>query len=236
MKRAVLPALASAWMGLVGCAPAAAPPSAGAAALAEPGGTFYLALGASDAAGIGAEPVTDGYVFRIQEALEERLGEAPLANLGLPGAGIEAIAASLDAFLEARTRPDVVTLWTGPNDLIRGDDPAAFEAELAQILGRLRAETDALVVIANVPDLTQLPRFRAYQGPARDPVLARIGAFNAAIRRQAERFDVVLVDLFAYPIEDELVSRADGFHPSNDGHRRLAEVFLAEILPRLGAA
>ena len=222
MRRAFLPALASAWMGLAGYATAA------------PERTFYLALGASDAAGIGAEPVTEGYVFRIQEALEERVGEAPLANLGLPGAGIDAIADALDAFLETPARPDVVTLWTGGNDLIRGDDPAAFEAELARILGRLRAETDALVVMANVPDLTQLPRFRAYGGPGRDVALARIGAFNEAIRRQAERFDVVLVDLFGYPIEDELVSRADGFHPSNEGHRRLAEVFLAEILTGLG--
>jgi acyl-CoA thioesterase I len=225
MRRAFLPALASAWMGLTGCASAEEVPER----------TFYLALGASDAAGIGAEPVSEGYVFRIREALAERVGDVPVANLGLPGAGVEAIAESLDAFLETRARPDVVTLWTGGNDLVRGDDPAAFEAELARILGRLRTETDALIVMANVPDLTQLPRFRGYQGPARDVALARIGAFNAAIRRQAERFDVVLVDLFRYPIEDELVSRADGFHPSNDGHRRIAEVFLAEILPRLGA-
>ena len=46
---------------------------------------------------------------------------------------------------------------------------------------------------------------------------------------------MVLVDLFAYPIEDELISGVDGFHPSSEGHRRIAEVFLAEILPALGA-
>ncbi|HET6522272.1 MAG TPA: GDSL-type esterase/lipase family protein [Geminicoccaceae bacterium] len=227
-RRLLLPAaVASTWIGL----------TASCASAEQPERTFYLALGASDAAGIGAEPVTEGYVFRIQEALAERVGEVPFANLGLPGAGVDAIAESLDAFLETRARPDVVTLWTGGNDLIRGDDPAAFEAELARVLGRLRAETDALVVMANVPDLTRLPRFRAFRdpGPAREVALARIAAFNGAIRRQAERFDVVLVDLFAYPIEDELISGVDGFHPSSEGHRRIAEVFLAEILPALGA-
>ena len=33
----------------------------------------YLALGASDAAGVGAEPITRGYVFRIADELDERI-------------------------------------------------------------------------------------------------------------------------------------------------------------------
>ena len=35
----------------------------------------YLAIGASDAAAVGAEPMTDGYVYRIADALDERIHE-----------------------------------------------------------------------------------------------------------------------------------------------------------------
>jgi acyl-CoA thioesterase I len=64
----------------------------------------------------------------------------------------------------------------------------------------------------------------------------RIEAFNEAIAAQAEDHDVLLVDLHAEAVEDDLVSDEDGFHPNNEGHRQIAERFLAVILPALGLA
>ncbi len=63
---------------------------------------------------------------------------------------------------------------------------------------------------------------------------ARVDAFNAAIARQADRFDVALVNLHEEGVEDDLVSGADGFHPNNEGHREIADKFLDVILPSLG--
>ena len=47
---------------------------------------------------------------------------------------------------------------------------------------------------------------------------------------------MLVVDLYGEPVEDELVSDEDGFHPNNEGHRQIAERFLRAILPGFGLA
>jgi acyl-CoA thioesterase I len=140
--------------------------------------------------------------------------------------------ASARVFLRTGARPDIVTVWTGANDLIAGRLVADFEPALGDMLARLRDAGDAFVVIANLPDLTRLPRFVERPEPA--VTLERVRAFNAAIARQARRHDVPVVDLFAQPVERDLVSDIDGFHPSNEGHARIARHFLDVILPAAG--
>jgi lysophospholipase L1-like esterase len=44
---------------------------------------------------------------------------------------------------------------------------------------------------------------------------------------------VSLVRLSKEEITDELVSDVDGFHPSDKGHRLIADLFLRTILPKL---
>ena len=70
--------------------------------------------------------------------------------------------------------------------------------------------------------------------PDDDVTRERIEAFNDAIAEQAEDHDVLLVDLYGEPVEDDLVSDRDGFHPNNRGHQRIADRFLEVILPALG--
>jgi acyl-CoA thioesterase-1 len=195
---------------------------------------FYLALGASDAAGLGAEPITRGYVFRIASELDERIDVVLLANLAVPGANTEQLDEALELFLESDVEPDLVTVWTGANDLTRGEGVDDFEDELEDIFERLRDRTNGVIVAANIPDLTQLPRFR--DDPDEDVTRERIEEFNEAIAAQAEDYDVLVVDLYGEGVEDDLVSDEDGFHPNNEGHRQIADRFLAVILPALGLA
>ena len=192
---------------------------------------LYVALGASDAFGIGAEPIGNGYVYRIRDALDRQIERVDLINLGIPGAEADRIADSARVFLQTRARPDIVTLWTGANDIIAGRPVADFEPDLDSLLARLRTDTDAFVVMANIPDLTRLPRFQARPQPT--VTRERVRSFNAAIARQAKRHDVPVADLFSQPVERDLVSGADGFHPSNKGHARIAQQFLDVILPAL---
>ena len=51
----------------------------------------YLALGASDATGVGATPLTEGYVFLVKRELDRRMPRVFLINLGVPGARIDLI-------------------------------------------------------------------------------------------------------------------------------------------------
>lgn len=222
-RRNVLVGLAG--LGLAGC---------GGGGAAGRDTVLYTALGASDAFGIGAQPVSRGYVYRVRDGLDARLKTVNLINLGIPGAEIDRIAESARVFLQARARPDIVTLWTGANDIIGGRLAADFEPDLGNLLARLRADTEAVVAMANIPDLTRLPRFRTRPEPTVTP--DRVRTFNEAIARQSARYRVPLVDLFAQPIETELVSGVDGFHPSNAGHARIAQLFLDTLLRALGQA
>lgn len=193
---------------------------------------LYVALGASDAFGVGAVPITNGYVYRIRDELDRQIDRVDLINLGIPGARIDQIGDSLYAFLQTGANPDIVTVWVGTNDIIAGRPAADFERVLGAMLARLREDTDAFVVIANLPDLTQLPRFRAQ--PSAAVTQARIRLFNDAIARQARRYDVSMADFFAQPVERQLVSDIDGFHPSNEGHARIAQLFLNVVMPAIG--
>jgi hypothetical protein len=51
----------------------------------------YLALGASDAVGVGAIPLTEGYVYLIKRDLDRRMPGVFLMNLGVPFARIDLI-------------------------------------------------------------------------------------------------------------------------------------------------
>jgi acyl-CoA thioesterase I len=192
---------------------------------------LYMAVGASDAVGVGAIPLSHGYVYRINSELQDRGKTVHLLNLGIPGADLSTIADVVKVALRAGARPDLVTIWVGANDIIDGVDAGDFEAELADLLDRLRDKTKAFIVIADIPDLTQLPRFRA--NPQRSVTKERIAAFNDAIERQADKHHVPVVKLSKEPIEDRFVSDIDGFHPSDEGHRRIADLFLAVILPEV---
>jgi lysophospholipase L1-like esterase len=98
-------------------------------------------------------------------------------------------------------------------------------------LQNLRKSTPGLIVIANLPDLTKLPRFR--DQPSAVVTIDRVRAFNKAIAQEAVAVNVPVVDLFEQPLADKLVSDLDGFHPNNEGHREIALLFLEVILPKL---
>jgi acyl-CoA thioesterase I len=219
----ILPVLVMLGATLSGCG--------GASMVEPPKRIVYFAVGASDAVGVGADPIRRGYVFLIVEELDAWVDEVFFSPLAISGATAAQLGAALDLFLRSGLEPNLVTIWTGANDVIQGVGVDEFEDELAGIFVRLRDRTDGLIVAANIPDLTELPRFR--DDPDRDVTLERIQEFNDAIAEQAEAHDVLVVDLFTEPVEDDLVSD-DGFHPSNEGHRRIAEEFLEVILPALG--
>src|SRR5919106_1131400 len=90
---------------------------------------LYTAVGASDAVGIGATPLTNGYVYLIRDALEDSGKEVELINLGIPAANTDPIEDAVQAFLQTGAEPSLVTIWVGANDIIDGVDPDDFGDE-----------------------------------------------------------------------------------------------------------
>ncbi|HJT22427.1 MAG TPA: SGNH/GDSL hydrolase family protein [Nitrospira sp.] len=190
----------------------------------------YLALGASDAAGVGATPQTEGYVYLIERELERRLPNVILMNLGVPGAGVALIEEEARVADQQRTQADLVTLWAGANDLIQGADVRRFQEEFRIILVVLR-RISKIIAVANLPDLTMLPHFRANPNP--DVTADRVAAFNRAIELETLAAKATLVNLFAVPLRAEWIFGGDGLHPDNDGHRIIADEFLRALGPAL---
>jgi lysophospholipase L1-like esterase len=191
---------------------------------------IYAALGASDATGVGAVPLTEGYVYLIARELDRQLPGVFVVNLGVPGARVDLIKEQVRVARQLRTKADLVTLWTGANDLVNGDDPKEFQERLRALLGMVKADISRSIVVANLPDLTLLPRFRTSPSPTVTP--ARIEAFNRVIAEETRTAGGSLVDLRASPVKDDLVFDVDGFHPNNAGHRELSKQFLQVVLPK----
>jgi acyl-CoA thioesterase I len=193
---------------------------------AQPKPLVYVALGASDAVGVGtADPTREGWV----PALHRRLpAETRLVNLGISGSLLrDALVQQLPVALDAE--PDLVTVWLAVNDFNARVPLEEYTTCLDALLTQLAAQTRAKTLVANIPDLTRVP---LYDAIPRAVLSAEIARWNAAIAATTQRHGAVLVDL--YPLGPELASRpdyvaTDGFHPSVEGYRRLAEVMWTTI-------
>jgi acyl-CoA thioesterase-1 len=184
----------------------------------------YVAIGASDAVGVGAQnPEMDGWVPQFGAHLGPNVR---IVNLGVSGSTLsQALQEQLGPALDAQ--PDVVTVWLAVNDLNARVPLEEYAANLDSLLGQLDA-THARVLVGNVPDLGRLA---AYRGIDPTALNAEVDRWNAAIADSAARHGALLVDLYSQWQEiaqhPEYLS-ADGFHPSAEGYRALADVF-AEV-------
>jgi lysophospholipase L1-like esterase len=201
----------------------------GRAGLAGAGVSYgYVALGASDAVGVGAtRPTTEGWVPVVADGLPA--GTHAL-NLGVSGATLgDMLADQLPVALDAA--PRWVTVWPAPNDFRNGTSLAMFADQLEQLLAALLpadVNQQRTIAVLTLPDLRSLPSFARSESAALD---ARVREWNAVIAevvgRHAPR--AVLVDLYGSWAEleshPEYIS-GDGFHPSSAGYRRIAELTL----------
>jgi len=229
---------------LAACSTGRPPPPPAANSPTTPG-PLYVAVGASETTGIGAEtPLREAWprvLFRTVMPTN-----AAFVNLGIPGATV-ATALRLELPQATQLQPDVVTVWLNVNDILAGVPPADFERDLGALVRGLRRTGQARVLVANAPPVDHLPAYRACRPapPAAGPecrapggelpppevVNQLIAAYNAATARVAAAEGATLVDLHAVGmearaagIEAALIS-GDGFHPNAGGYQRVATAF-----------
>jgi lysophospholipase L1-like esterase len=201
--------------------------------------TRYMALGDSLAAGSGAIPVTQGYVYLLyQEAVFDTVPNTRFANAGVPGVTSSQVLQYQVPQAIGAFRPTVITLTVGGNDLLsilNGADPnqviIQFGINLTQILFTLRANLpQAPIYMSNlysIPEIegsdTVVQALNAVIAqvaaavPGRVPVADVYNAFKG-------RNGLLLIERHgANPLE---------VHPTNAGYRVIADAFKAVIPKR----
>lgn len=197
----------------------------------------YVALGASDAVGVGAtNPNTQGYVPIIISHLPK--GSVAL-NLGISGILLhDALQQELPQV--AAAHPTLITVWLVGNDFRDCTPLQQYAADLNGLLTMLHDQTHAQVFVANTPDMSFLPYFQqgapqggaCVQGASVAQVHALVLQWNQAINLIVAKQGDVLVDLYNtdFASHPEYVSSRDGFHPSDQGYANLAELFWKQII------
>ena len=193
------------------------------------GPVVYVALGASDAVGVGSnQPGSQGYVPLLAERLPKG---SHFVNLGVSGIHLhQALTEELPLALS--TSPNLITIWLVANDFVAGVSYNSYMQDLDSLLKQLRAGTHARIVMANLPNLTRLPAFANLTSTQKATMSGELQRWNTQIAQIASHYAVTLVDLYrqqsqltAHP---EYVS-IDGFHPSPSGYVQLANDFWQAI-------
>ncbi len=181
----------------------------------------YVAMGASDTYGVGAD---DPDMQNWPADLSTLLGrQVHVINLGVPDIHLHsALGVELPVALDEH--PGLVTIWLAVNDLADNVPVASYAHDLDQLLTRLRtALPHARIAVANVPDLTLLPHFKSYNVQT---LRTQVLAYNSVIASSVAHHSALLVDLYQSDLAQhpEYIS-SDGFHPNTIGYTQIAQLF-----------
>jgi lysophospholipase L1-like esterase len=194
----------------------------------------YTSLGDSTGVGVGSRTGGEGYVARLFERIKKNRPGSRVNNLCVSGATTE------DVLREQlrpaiRTSPTLITLGIGINDIGHGISAEEFARNYEEIIKTLRAETKAVIVITNIPDISFAP---VVPLSAREATRRSVQLFNERVHRIAERYELSVVDVYTethrvIPAHPEFFSE-DGFHPSDEGYEYWAETIWPVIETAIG--
>jgi acyl-CoA thioesterase-1 len=181
----------------------------------------YVALGDSTGVGVGAR--NGGYVARLFKRIVAVRPDSKLTNLCVSGATTsDVLRDQLEQGLA--TKPNLITLGIGINDIGHSVSIDDFGKNFETIVSRLQNETQARIVVSNLPDISSAPRIPEF---ARVQYQQMIVAFNQRLQAIATRYDVTVFDVQKVtheqlPAHPEFFS-SDGFHPSDAGYELWAD-------------
>lgn len=181
-----------------------------------------LAIGDSLFTGYGLENGQRGYPEMLEVALRARGINARIVNAGVSGdttaGGSQRLAFALDG---QATKPELVIISLGGNDMLRGLPPEETRANLDKMLAELKRR-DIPVLLLGMLAAPNLGKDYARK-------------FNPIYPALAEKYDVTLVPFFLRPLMDrpDLVQK-DHIHPTETGIEALVAATVDEVAGALG--
>ena len=197
----------------------------------------YLALGDSYTIGTGLADEAQNFPSLLARKLTEETGiDVTLVNLGVNGyTTADLIREELP--VARSTRPELVTVLIGANDIVQGSDGAAYRSRLTQIYEAVKSIGVPVerVVAISIPDFSPLPGAAPFGSPAH--LRARIDAFNDIAEVEAASRGFFYADITTISREvnrDSNWLASDGLHPGPAQHRAFAGHLWEVAGPTLG--
>jgi lysophospholipase L1-like esterase len=178
----------------------------------------YVAIGDSSTEGLDDPDGHGGYrgwANRLAETISAAQGSLLYANLGIRGRSTRRIREEqLDR--AAAMQPDLVTLFSGTNDVVELRFDADRLARDVEHMQRTLIAGGATVLTFTLPDLTPVL-------PLARPIRGRIRLLNETLRRVSRSTGAILADLATHPVaSDPRLWSPDRLHANALGHTRIA--------------
>jgi lysophospholipase L1-like esterase len=179
----------------------------------------YVAIGDSTTEGLDDPDGHGGYrgwANRLAERIARLQGSLLYANLAVRGRTTRRIRDEQLATAVAM-KPDLATVVSGTNDLLRPRFRAEDVAAMIEEMQRALIEGGATVITFTLPDLRAVMPFARLAG-------VRTEAFNEALRDVCARTGALLLDLARHEVgSDPRLWSDDRLHANSVGHARIAE-------------
>jgi len=170
-----------------------------------------LALGTSLTEGYGVPPGQD-FTAVLQDRLTAAHIDAKIINAGVSGDTSAGGLSRLDWSLA--DHPDAAIIELGSNDALRGQSPAQTEANIAQVLTKLKAAHVPVLLIGMKAPRNLGPEYAAQF----DPLYPRLAA----------KFAVLLYPFMLDGVAiNPRLNQADGIHPNPAG----VKIIVGRMLP-----
>lgn len=190
-----------------------------------------LALGESHTLGANVTSIDKCWVNQVARLLEEFQGspielinqgigsnvitpECPSYDASVKPSGLERVDEELIAL-----QPDMVLLSYGLNDSRGGTSVEVFRRACQELIDRIKAGTQALIVLLNVYYMREvvysIPRWDSSNYDGTD-------VYNLMIRQVAEKNGLILADIYAAEVGVDWIIDGGGCHANDLGHRLIA--------------
>ena len=192
--------------------------AAPAASAAEP--VSIVAFGDSLTAGFGLAP-GESFPERLEAELQAAGHDVTVSNAGVSGDTASDGLARLDWSVPAEA--DIVIVELGSNDALRGIDPVITRKALSEIVARLKARGQAVLLAGMLA-----PRNLGEEYGKE---------FDAIYPEIANQYDVPLYPFFLAGVAaDAALNQSDGMHPNGRGVAKIVAAILPEVEKLVSAA